>query len=91
MALATGPSRPQLLPKQQKGKNRDGVNMTSFLNLTAAALVLFLPWCASIEINRRNCSRFERPHHLSKTQSARKRDQYFHAASSVKILALICQ
>lgn len=67
MALATGPSWPQLLPKQNKGKTRDGVNMTSFLNMTTATFVLFLPWCASIETKRHNCSRFERPHRLSKT------------------------
>jgi len=91
MALATGTSQPQLLPKQKKGKNRDGVNTTSFLNLTTAALVLFLPWCASMEIERHNCSRSERPHHFSKAQSALARQQYFHAGSLVKTLALVCQ
>lgn len=91
MALATRPSRPELFPKEKKGKNRDGVNATSFPNLTTVAFVLFPPRCASVGIERHNCSRFERPHRLSKTQSAHKRDQYFHAASLGKILALVCQ
>lgn len=91
MALATGPSRAELLPNQKKGKTRDGVNATSFPNLTTVAFVLFPSRCASIGVERHNCSRFERPHRLSKTQSAHKRDQYFHAAPLVKILALVCQ
>lgn len=52
MALATDPSQSQLLPKQMKGKKLDGVNMTSFLNLTVAAFVLFLLRHASIEMEK---------------------------------------
>lgn len=80
MALATGPSPQQLFPKQKKGENREAINTASFLNLTTAALVLFLLQCASRGITRHNGSRFERAHCLSEVPSAHRRDRCFRAA-----------